>query len=64
VGDGAYVLSQRPDVILLDGPPAVQPGDFVGDEEIWSSPEFRTAYRATDWPGAGTAYIRKKRKAQ
>lgn len=48
-GDGAYVLSRRPDVVII-GPAAGDVGRdptawFLTDRELLQSSEFRTAYR-------------------
>lgn len=58
-GDGKYVLSRRPGVILFGGSLSKQPGGFISDQEIWSSHEFHENYAPVDWAGIGTAYIRK-----
>ena len=57
-GDGEYVLSQRPDVILFGGALSALPGDFISDQELWWSPEFHEAYRRVRWEGIGYAYVR------
>lgn len=59
IGDGNYVLSQQPNVILLGGSLHKQPGNFISDLEIWASSEFQEHYSATNWLGIGTAYILK-----
>ena len=60
-GDGAYVLSRKPDVILLSGRlmRAVS-SHTVGDIEIWSSKQFHEEYELQFWKGVGYAYVRKK----
>jgi len=52
-GDGAYVLSRRPDFVILgpaDGvggrPPDDKGGFFLSDLELTESPEFARCYRA------------------
>lgn len=44
-GDGAYVLSRRPDIVILGGPEgSATPWNFPGDREIAASPEFQRDY--------------------
>lgn len=57
-GDGKYVLSRKPDVILFGGGVSQTPGDLVSDREIAQDPDFITLYKKTTWPGIGTAYLR------
>lgn len=58
VGDGAYVLSRRPDVILFGGSLAPSPSNLVSDREIWATPEFHRNYELQQWP-VGSAYVRR-----
>jgi arabinofuranosyltransferase len=58
-GDGKYVLSQEPDVVLFGSSLSRQPGALISDREIWASPEFHNKYIPVDWTGIGTAYIKK-----
>lgn len=58
-GDGEYVLSRRPDVILLGSALQKSPAPFISDREIAASPEFRRDYVRTEWPGIGFAYVRR-----
>lgn len=59
-GDGAYVLSQRPDVIIFGGRGLnIEPGDFISDRELWVSEQFHAEYELTELPGIGFVYIRK-----
>ncbi len=61
-GDGAYVLSRKPDVILFGGALARHPSPkVISDSEIWSSKEFHENYELQKWPGIGYAYVRKTR---
>jgi len=57
-GDGKYVLSRKPDVILFGGGVSRTPGDLVSDREIAQNSDFKTLYKKTTWPGIGTAYLR------
>jgi len=57
-GDGQYVLSQQPDVILFGGGVSAVPGDMISDRQIAQHPEFEILYRPVVWPGIGTAYLR------
>ena len=57
-GDGAYVLTQKPDVILFGGGVSAKPGALISDREIAEHPEFSSLYQPVIWPGIGTAYIR------
>ena len=59
IGDGEYVLTRKPGVILLSSIPSDRPGPYISDTEIWNSVEFRKVYQATEWPGIGWAYVRK-----
>ncbi|HZL85148.1 MAG TPA: hypothetical protein VFD07_07185 [Candidatus Krumholzibacteria bacterium] len=44
-GDGAYVLSRRPHIIILGGPEgSVTPWHFPGDRQIAAAPEFQRDY--------------------
>lgn len=58
-GDGNYVLSRKPDIILLSGFKQ-QPGKYISDREIWNSTKFHDEYAPLTWQGIGTAYIRGK----
>jgi len=58
-GDGVYVLSQEPDLILFSGGQSPRPGPYISDREIWASPEFRAHYELVQWPGVGVAYSRR-----
>jgi hypothetical protein len=58
VGDGKYVLSQEPDIVLLGAGSSRLPGPFISDQEIWHSTEFWTLYAPVKWGDAGWAYIR------
>ncbi|MCI0413037.1 hypothetical protein L0222_09580 [bacterium] len=61
-GDGAYVLSRKPHVILFSGSLARLPSPkVIGDMEIWSSKEFHENFEMQKWPGIGFAYVRKYR---
>jgi hypothetical protein len=57
-GDGAYVLSRKPDLILFSGGRSARPGPYVSDREIWASQVFRANYQLVQWPGVGFAYSR------
>ncbi len=57
-GDGEYVLSQMPEVILFGAGMSQQPGGFISDREIWQSGFFQQHYRMQTWPGIGYAYVR------
>ncbi len=60
VGDGAYVLARKPDIILF-GPSGLDqaPGDYISDREIWASPAFHQDYELVSWQGSGYAYLKK-----
>lgn len=59
-GDGDYVLSLQPDIIIFGGRGLnAQPGEFISDREIWASEQFKTEYVLTEWPGIGPVYVRK-----
>lgn len=60
-GDGVYVLSRKPDVILFGGSLSRHPSpEVIGDMEIWSSKEFGENYVLQKWPGIGYAYVKKR----
>jgi len=59
-GDGEYVLSLEPVVILFGGGVSKNPGGFISDREIWESDVFQTTYQLKTWPGIGYAYVRIK----
>jgi hypothetical protein len=44
-GDGAYVLSRKPDFVILGGAEGGTRPRFLGDLELLHSPEFRESYR-------------------
>jgi len=59
-GDGAYVLSQKPDIIIFSGRQlSAEPGEFISDREIWASDQFRKEYELVEWQGIGYVYIRR-----
>ena len=66
-GDGAYVLSRRPDIIQFGSATGKKDPSFLGDEEVFKSPQFRKDYvfRRYALPGGGMVqlYIRKDREA-
>jgi hypothetical protein len=58
-GDGEYVLSRKPDIIIFGGlGPSIEPGEFISDQEIWASDIFRNEYVLTEWIGIGYVYNR------
>jgi arabinofuranosyltransferase len=60
VGDGAYVLSREPGVILFGGFLKREASPyFVSDRQIWSHPGFERNYRPVEWPGVGWAWVRR-----
>lgn len=62
-GDGEYVLSREPDIIIFGGRGLnAQPGEFISDREIWASEEFRNEYVLIAWDGIGPVYVRKDGK--
>lgn len=59
-GDGDYVLSRKPDIIIFGGRGLnAQPGEFISDREIWASEQFQNEYVLTEWEGIGPVYVRK-----
>jgi arabinofuranosyltransferase len=56
-GDGTYILSRKPNIILF-GTASINPAHYISDQEIWESPQFRKEYALVEWPGIGFAYIR------
>jgi len=62
-GDGAYVLSQKPDIIIFSGVNlSAEPGAFISDREIWASAQFKNEYEKVEWQGIGFVYIRRSNK--
>jgi hypothetical protein len=62
-GDGEYVLSREPDIIIFGGRGLnAQPGKFISDREIWASEQFQTEYVLTEWEGIGPVYVQKDGK--
>jgi len=60
-GDGEYVLSRKPDIIIFGGRGLnAQPGEFISDKEIWASQQFHNEYVLTEWEGIGPVYVRKE----
>jgi len=59
-GDGEYVLSRNPDIIIFSGLTlSAGPGEFISDQEIWASDQFKNEYELVEWPGIGFVYSRK-----
>lgn len=59
LGDGRYVLSRRPHVILFGAGRNRHPTGFVSDREIATSPVFAAEYVAVEWPDAGLVWARR-----
>ena len=59
-GDGAYVLSREPKVILFGARAGQKPGKFVSDREIWESREFQDDYVRTSLGKSAWAYVRRE----
>ena len=59
-GDGLYVLSRCPDIVLFGGIRNEFPGPYLSDQEIWESPQFHSHYRRVEWSGIGFAYVKKE----
>ena len=57
-GDGDYVLSRRPVVVLLSGFRA-GPGSYISDRELWQTEAFHRDYQAVAWPDAGVLFVRR-----
>lgn len=57
-GDGTYVLSRKPDIILFSGALNKKNGPYISDREIWKSPQFKKEYSMVEWPDIGYAYVR------
>jgi hypothetical protein len=60
-GDGVYVLSKKPDVILFGSIASKAPAGYISDQEIWKSPRFKREYALVEWPGVGFAHVRIKK---
>jgi arabinofuranosyltransferase len=59
VGDGQYVLSRKPDIILFYSGESWKPGVYVSDQEMWNSTEFWANYQGHPFGGVGFGYFRK-----
>ncbi len=60
-GDGEYVLSLSPDIILFRGKLQSSPSIFISDREIWNSDVFQTSYQMVEFPDIGYAFIKTKK---
>jgi len=58
-GDGGYVLSRQPGVIVLGSAGSARPQRFISDREIWAHPDFQRDYERVDWPGIGHVWVRR-----
>lgn len=58
-GDGHYVLQQRPACIIFGAVGTAQASSFVGDQEIWHSPDFSENYAPCPIDGRSTLWLRK-----
>ena len=57
-GDGEYILSRQPQIILLGGTASKVPGGFLSDQQIGNSEVFQNEYHLETWPGMGYAFVR------
>jgi arabinofuranosyltransferase len=62
-GDGAYVLSCKPDIIILGGSGQKRGGNFISDREILSNPQFKKNYVLYSLPNNRWGYLRKGSQA-
>jgi len=60
VGDGEFVLSQRPAVVVFGGSGAPEPTHLVSDREIGNDPDFHRLYRAVRLESGATIFVRRK----
>ena len=61
VGDGDYVLSREPDVILFGAALGKDASPyFVSDRQIWRDPRLRRHYEPVRWYQVGWAWVRKR----
>ncbi len=58
-GDGAYVLAQKPDVILFGGTLKGHSNRLISGIEISQSPDFLASYEVAKWKGIGTVWVRR-----
>jgi hypothetical protein len=57
-GDGEYVLSRRPAIVILGGAEgSAEPWPFPGDQQLAAAPAFHTSYRLQRVPLAGFEFI-------
>ncbi|MBW2421612.1 MAG: hypothetical protein JRH19_23940 [Deltaproteobacteria bacterium] len=60
MGDGAYVLARKPDIILFGAALGRNASPyFVSDRQIWASEDFRENYEPVRWFQVGWAWARK-----
>lgn len=57
-GDGNYVLSLSPDIILFRGRLQPSPSIFISDREIWNSEVFQNSYQMVEFPNIGYGFIK------
>ena len=57
-GDGEYVLSLFPDIILFGGSMNQMPDNYISDREIAASPDFAYYYKYEKWEDIGIAFIK------
>jgi hypothetical protein len=63
-GDGAYVLSRQPDIIIFGGPEgSPAPWSFRSDQEIDAAPEFHTSYELQSARLEGFEFLYFRRRA-
>jgi arabinofuranosyltransferase len=66
-GDGAYVLSRKPDIVQFGSAGGNSKPAFLGDQELFALPAFREQYvlRTYQIPGGSgvTFYVRRDREA-
>lgn len=60
IGDGDYVMSLHPDVILFGSRGTKDPYHLVGDQEIWKNKEFQANYEPRPLVAGAFAYVKKE----
>ncbi len=57
-GDGIYVMSQEPCLLILTGQKGKKAHNFVSDREIWNSEDFKLKYTPIELPENWTGYMK------
>jgi hypothetical protein len=59
-GDGEYVLSRRPDVIVFGSFGRSKPSEQISEREIWADEGFHRDYEPVELPSGATVFVRNR----